>query len=199
MCPKVTAEHKTEIKERIVHAAIENFARYGFDKARMDDIAKTSDLSKGTLYLYFKNKEDLFLAICEHNIETLKDQLSSLFSKKENLLVDAEQFYENFHRMTRSKDHMLVSFEMMAESFRNKKLRDAMHETRMKINQVVRESVNLQIKRGFFRKDIDADALAIGLVALYDGLTLSLLSGVNDTHTKKAWVETMKAIFAGLS
>ena len=197
MCPKVTAEHKTEIKERIIHSAIENFARDGFDRARMDDIAKSSDLSKGTLYLYFNSKEDLFYAICEHNVERLKEQLSALFRKKEDLLSDARQFYENFRKLTHDSD--LILFEMMAESSRNRKIRLAMYETKLKTYQAVLESVNLQVKNGVFRKDIDAGALAIGLVALYDGLTLSRLIGVSDTHNKKAWVETMRAIITGAS
>ena len=197
MCPKVTAEHKIEIKDRIIHSAIENFTKDGFDRTRMDDIAKSCDLSKGTLYLYFKSKEDLFYAICEHNVERLKEQLSALFRKKENLLSDARRFYENFRLVTHDSD--LVLFEMMAESSRNRKIRLAMYETKLKTYQAVLESVNLQIKNGVFRKDIDAGALAIGLVALYDGLTLSRLIGVGDAHTKKAWVETMRAIITGAS
>jgi AcrR family transcriptional regulator len=199
MCPKVTAEHKTEIKERIVHAAIEVFAKYGFDRARMDDIAITAELSKGTLYLYFKNKEDLFFAICEYNIEALKEQLSALFKKKENLLSDAEKFYENFRKIARNTDHQIVMFEMMAESSRNDKLRKALHQNKIRIYQTVKDSLNNQIRDGILRNDIDVDALAAGLVALYDGLTLSRIIGINDLHNKKAWTETIKAIIVGIS
>ncbi len=197
MCPKVAAEHKTEIKERIIRAAIEIFARHGFDRARMDDIAQVADLSKGTLYLYFRSKEDLFYAICEHNIEKLKEQLSSLFRKKENLLSDAKQFYENFRKITHDSD--VVLFEMIAESSRNEKLRKAMYETKLKTYQTVKESIKLQIKSGIIRKDLDVDALAIGLVALYDGLTLERIIGTSDAHNRNAWIETIRAIIAGIS
>ena len=73
MCPKVTSQYKTDVKERIVQSAIECFSKYGFDRSRMDDIAHTADLSKGTLYLYFKSKEDLFFAICENNLKVVKE------------------------------------------------------------------------------------------------------------------------------
>ncbi len=197
MCPKVTAEHKIEIKDRIIHSAIENFAKDGFDRARMDDIADSCGLSKGTLYLYFKSKEDLFYAICEYNVERLREQLSALFRNKEELLSDTRRFYETFRKVAHDSD--LVLFEMMAESSRNRKLRLALYETKLKIYQAVVESVNYQIKSGVFRKDIDAGALAIGLVALYDGLTQSRSIGVGDVHTKKAWIETMRAIITGAS
>jgi TetR/AcrR family transcriptional regulator, repressor for uid operon len=72
MCPKVTSQYKTEIREKIVGAAIIAFSVHGYDRTRMDDIAETAKLSKGTLYLYFKNKEELFYAISENNIRELK-------------------------------------------------------------------------------------------------------------------------------
>ncbi len=40
-----------------------------------------ADLSKGTLYNYFDNKEDLFNAICEDSLDLLKIQLNQLFTK----------------------------------------------------------------------------------------------------------------------
>jgi AcrR family transcriptional regulator len=197
MCPKVTVQHKSEIRERIVQAAIENFAKHGFDRTRMDDIANTSDLSKGTLYLYFNSKEDLFYAICERNVERLKEQLSTLFRKKEDVLSDAKVFYENFRKITHSSD--VVFFEMIAESSRNKKLHESMYEMRVKTHQAVVESLRFQIKSGIFRKDIDVNALATGLIALYDGLTFSRLIGIDDAHNRKAWTEMIHAVLSTFS
>ena len=45
----------------------------------MDDIALESNVSKGTLYIYFESKEDLFYALCEKNLVELRKQLFSLF------------------------------------------------------------------------------------------------------------------------
>jgi AcrR family transcriptional regulator len=82
-----------DIRERIVQFAVDCFSKNGFDRTRMDEITKTADASKGTVYLYFKSKEDLFYAICEKNLKVLKEQLSQLFvTTKENLLFDAEEF-----------------------------------------------------------------------------------------------------------
>lgn len=195
--PKVTEEHKTEVREKIIHAAVENFTKYGFDRARMDDIAQTCGLSKGTLYLYFKNKEDLFYAICEYHTDVLKQQLSTLFRRKEDLLSDAEQFYSNFRKITH--DTEVVLFEIIAEASRNKKLRNVLYETKMKTYQAVMAVIEFQIKNGVFRKGTDAKALAMGLVALYDGLILGRLIGVSDAQNKKAWNETIRAIIASMS
>lgn len=199
MSPKVTSQYKTDIRERIVQSAIECFSKYGFDRSRMDDIAHTADLSKGTVYLYFKSKEDLFYAICENNLKALKEQLSLIFATtKENLLYDAEQFYDNLHRLEKRGSEK-VFFEIVAESSRNQKLQNILYEQRTKIFDVVKEYLDLQVEKGFFRKDIDTDAIASGLVALYNGLAVSKFLGISGNLNKKAWVGTVKAIITGIS
>jgi len=50
-------------RRQIVEGARKIFLAHGFDAASMNDIAKTAGVSKGTLYVYFQNKEELFEAI----------------------------------------------------------------------------------------------------------------------------------------
>jgi AcrR family transcriptional regulator len=197
MCPRVTDQYKTEVKEKIVQAAITTFSKYGYDKTRMDDIAKSAKLGKGTLYLYFKSKEELFYDISENSIKELKEQLSKLFSKKEDLVQDAEKFYDQYRNLIHDSEK--VSFEMIAESSRNPKLRKALYEQRMKVYNIVIDYLRRQIEKGFFRKDMDVNAIASGLVALYDGLTISKLLGISEYHNKKAWTQTIRAIFTGIN
>jgi AcrR family transcriptional regulator len=52
----------------ICGAALEVFAEKGFAAARLDEIAKRAGVSKGTLYLYFKDKEDLFRAVVRDTV-----------------------------------------------------------------------------------------------------------------------------------
>jgi TetR/AcrR family transcriptional regulator, repressor for uid operon len=197
LCPRVTAQYKTEVKEKIVQAAIITFSKYGYDKTRMDDIAENAKISKGTLYLYFKSKEKLFYAISENSINELKEQLSKLFSKKEDLVSDAEKFYDQYRNLIHDSEK--VSFEMIAESSRNLKLRRALYEHRIKVYNIVINYLNHRLEKGFFRKNIDVNAIASGLVALYDGLTISRLLGISENSNKKAWIETIRAIFTGIN
>jgi AcrR family transcriptional regulator len=197
MCPRVTDQYKTEVKEKIVQAAITTFSKYGYDKTRMDDIAKSAKLGKGTLYLYFKSKEELFYTISENSIKELKEQLSKLFSKKEDLVHDAEKFYDQYRNLIHDSEK--VSFEMIAESSRNPKLRKVLYEQRMKVYDIVIDYLRRQIEKGFFRKDMDVNAIASGLVALYDGLTISKLLGISEHYNKKTWAQTIRAIFTGIS
>jgi len=197
LSPKVTPQYKIEIRGKIIKAAIDAFSKYGFDRTRMDDVAKTADLSKGTIYLHFKSKEDLFYAICENNLTETKRQISTLFVKKEEIVSEIERYYDLFRKKMTATER--VFFETVAESARNEELQKALYKQRMNVFETAIGWVNLQIERGFFRKNIDANAIAVGLVSLYDGLTVNKLLGVSEDYNKKAWIETLRAIIVGIS
>jgi AcrR family transcriptional regulator len=57
--------------QRIVDAAAQLFARRHYHEVRMDDIAAQAEVAKGTLYLHFKTKEDLYLALIVNGMDRL--------------------------------------------------------------------------------------------------------------------------------
>ena len=198
MRTKFTPRYRTELKEKIMQSAMENFAKNGFDRTRMEDIATAAGLAKGTLYLYFKNKEDLFYAICDHNLEELRNQLSRLFNRKENIMLDAERFYDQYRRGSLGGD--TIWFEMIALSTRNPKLRTILVENQNKVYQVVKEFLKTQIERGFLREDINIDVIALALMALYNGLSLTkLLLETSNSENQKVWIETIKALIGTMA
>ena len=58
----------------LLAAALELFVERGYAATRLDDIASRAGVSKGTLYLYFPNKEELFKALVRENIVALLDR-----------------------------------------------------------------------------------------------------------------------------
>jgi TetR/AcrR family transcriptional regulator, repressor for uid operon len=197
MCPKVTTQYKNELREKILESAIECFAKAGFDRTKMDDIASLSDVSKGTLYLYFKSKEDLFYGICQSSLKKIKEQLNGMSITKENLASDAEKFYDYFQKEV-NPYHNLVLLEMSVMATRNPRLRKVLMQHRVNRHQVISEFIEVQIKKGFARKDVDKDAIASGLIGLYEGLVINKVMGVEDSTNRKAWSDTIRAIFAGI-
>jgi TetR/AcrR family transcriptional repressor of uid operon len=197
MCPKVTTQYKNELREKILESAIECFAKTGFDRTKMDDIANLSDVSKGTLYLYFKSKEDLFYGICQSSLKKIKDQLNGMLITKENLAADAEKFYDYFQKEV-NPYHNLVLLEMSVMATRNPRLRKVLMQHRVNRHQIISEFIEVQIKKGFARKDVDKDAIASGLIGLYEGLVINKVMGVEDSTNRKAWSDTIRAIFAGI-
>jgi len=74
---------KEKRKVTIIDAAEKIFFEQGFIEATMDEIANQAELSKGTLYTYFKNKEELFIAIAERAGQIFHEEaLASICDKQ---------------------------------------------------------------------------------------------------------------------
>ena len=198
MCPKVTSQHKQEVRGRIIQSAIECFSKNGFDRTRMDDISLLAELSKGTLYNYFDNKEDLFNAICEDSLDLLKIQLDRLFTNNRNdLISNAELFYENFQKIQK-EGSARVFFEALSESTRNSKLQKILFKHRLKIYKVVENYLQIQRDKGFFKGEMNLTYIASGMVSLFDGITAGSLLGIPEDYNRKIWSITIKAILTHL-
>ena len=76
-----TAEQAESAKRRqIMEGAREMFLAQGFDGASMGEIARSAGVSKGTLYVYFDSKEQLFQAIVEEECQAQAEQVFALDS-----------------------------------------------------------------------------------------------------------------------
>ncbi len=61
--------HDTDRRRHVLDAALLVFARYGYRKASMDDVARAADISRPGLYFYFSSKPELFRATVEHALD----------------------------------------------------------------------------------------------------------------------------------
>ena len=91
---------KEQNRLEILAAAEHVFARNGFHLTTMDDVAEACGWSKGTLYIHFKNKEDLFFSVISEKLEKFAEALATALARCQNLeqtiaaLVDAQfQFF----------------------------------------------------------------------------------------------------------
>lgn len=67
-------------RELIIDAAEEIIYQKGFDNATMDEIAEQAEVGKGTLYLYFKNKLAIYIAICERGSRNLNKKMAKVLT-----------------------------------------------------------------------------------------------------------------------
>ncbi len=96
-------QEKEQRREDIISAASHVFCTKGLESATMEDIAKHAELSKATLYLYFKNKEELFLAV----LLIVVDEFCNIIEasqKAENTCT------ENLHAMGRAYVDFYLKF-----------------------------------------------------------------------------------------
>jgi len=79
-------------RDQILDGARIVFTRMGFDAASMSDITREAGVSKGTIYVYFKNKEDLFLALIARQREVLFGNLRQLLDEGRPVPETLEQY-----------------------------------------------------------------------------------------------------------
>jgi AcrR family transcriptional regulator len=95
---------KIQRRNVIVDAAERVFFKEGIEKASMDQVASEAELSKGTLYLYFKSKEELHRAIVVRGFIALKRKLKEAANSAENGLESVKAISKAY--ISFSKEHI---------------------------------------------------------------------------------------------
>jgi TetR/AcrR family fatty acid metabolism transcriptional regulator len=138
----------------ITEAAIEVFADKGFHQARISDIAKRAGVADGTIYLYFKNKEDLLLSIFEEKMDELLAGLGEALESTDDPIERIRRF-ARFH-FGQVRDHRSAAEVLQVElRLSNKFLKEYRPEKLWAylgvFGQIIREGQS----RGIFRSDVD--------------------------------------------
>ncbi len=79
-------------RREIFDAAIEVFAKKGFEKATLDEIAEHLKISKPAIYLYFKNKETLFFSMFQDKINNIQINIEDILHKKVDSIQKLKEF-----------------------------------------------------------------------------------------------------------
>ena len=107
----------SKTRTRLVDVARGLFAKQGLENTTMNDIAVASGKGRRTLYIYLKNKEDIYFAVIETELEHLSAQLSEVANKRMDLEEKlVEIIYVHLHSI---KEVVLRNGNLRAEFFRN--------------------------------------------------------------------------------
>jgi AcrR family transcriptional regulator len=166
--PNVSDERKSQI----LNAAEDVFTQKGFEEARMDDIAEETGLSKGTLYLYFKSKDDLIIAILDRMFQREFRQL-------ENLDQDATSATEAIWKITDLLTKEIVGllrlvpivYQFLALAFRNKYVQKALKKYINRYLDILIPIIQRGIDSGEFRQ-VNAREVAVAMGAMMEGTLL---------------------------
>jgi AcrR family transcriptional regulator len=161
-----------ERKDQILNAAEEVFSQKGFSKARMDDIAEGTGLSKGTLYLYYKSKDDLIIAI----LDRIFQREFRVFENLDLTSMSATDAIWNFTETTSKDVKMMVrllpiTYEFMGLAFRNKFVQKAFKTYLNHYLDILIPIIQHGIDAGEFRP-ADAKEVAIAMGAILEGTLL---------------------------
>lgn len=98
--PGIRARRKAQRPQEILHAAFDEFVERGYTAARIEDVAKRAGVTKGTIYLYFQNKEELFQDVVRKLSQPIFDEEQFLKEHKDRscdelVRLFLDTFYEH--------------------------------------------------------------------------------------------------------
>jgi AcrR family transcriptional regulator len=196
-------ERAAVTRDLLLRAAEQVFARVGYEKAQVEQIAEAAGFSKGGLYAHFKSKEELFLALYEaKTASSLAKLLLSLDSAptREGKIDAFRSFYIN---LSKEKDWALIILEVKLFIRRHPEVRARLRQ----IDEHVGDSIEGALTRLFghsaraagealggifsalvLEADLEPDVLPERKMRAMLGTTFDALLGLRDqaTQTKKA-------------
>jgi AcrR family transcriptional regulator len=161
-----------ERRNQIIESAMQVFAREGFAKTRMDDVAAEAGLSKGLLYWYFKSKEEIIIAIADLLFGTELRKLQKLMPDGQPARACLENFLEVYIRDMQAMLKVApIIYEFYALAFRNQTVRRVMQEYLHRSIAILEPMVQRGMNDGEFAPG-DARQVAITIGATLEGTLL---------------------------
>ena len=183
MSPKIV--DKLEKKQEILKAAMRIFAQNGVGKTKMADIAKAAGIGKGTIYEYFRSKEDIFAETYSHIfmdteariVEILESPIEPEEKLRGLMRVSIEEFL-----VGDGGEFAGIMMSFWSEGIRNNNerimeiidLKKIYSEFRAMISGILEEGINT----GQFRK-IDTHLTASVIIGAMDGILLQYVMDKN--------------------
>jgi len=187
-------------RAEILHFAADAFSRAGFHNTKMQDIATLADIGKGTIYEYFRTKEELFLAIYdawmssyESIVQERVDNAGDAIAKVDAIRDSAVEFYQS-----RAEQAPLL-LEFWAHALRSKSgdFRERVHRNRTFLRDLGVQITNELVAAGWFTK-VDAASFTTLEAGISDGIFFAWLMEDRGFPLEKAFTFRQSVIGIGL-
>jgi len=182
---------KLHRKEEILNAAEKVFFEKGLAVSTMDEIAERAELSKGTLYLYYKSKEDLYMAIICRGHQILLKMFQEAAATGESsikLLENLGQAYFTFYKRYHDYFRMFsFSENTQLHSQVSEEMKNSCAESGQCLGGVVESVIQKGIEDGSFRPEVSPLEMSVILWAHCRGVMdiIDHISSKGDWAQKK--------------
>jgi AcrR family transcriptional regulator len=147
-------EHR---REEILNAAQKVFFTKGLQAATMDEVAEVAELSKGTLYLYYKSKEDLYLAVMMRGMGILYTMFEPIALSQEPTVVKLMKMTEAYYEFFQKHRNYFRMFYFLQYPHFHKQVSDEMLQSCTGENQRVWNLALRVIQQGVEDGDLRSD------------------------------------------
>jgi AcrR family transcriptional regulator len=164
---------KAERPQEILEAAFAEFSRNGYAMTTLDRIAERAGVTKGTIYVYFENKEHLFISMVREITKATLDTVRGMFDSHEGSTADLlrAQFSFIYQHIVEDRRRREVVRMLIAEAPRFPELADRYHDEILRpCLEMLKLAVQRGIDHGEIRKSsiIDSPQVIIAPIALVD-------------------------------
>lgn len=191
-------EKNEERRSQILNAAMKIFARDGFQKARMDDIAKETGVAKGTVYLYFKSKEEIIKSTIDRlflgEFKEIMALIDQEMSAKDKLNQVFEIVINDYKNLT---PFLPILYEFYAYAIRKKGLRKIFSEYFDRYMELLSTIIQQGIDQEEF-KPCDPREAAVAIGALIEGMLLLSIFVPDEIDIEKHTRFGVQTVLAGL-
>ena len=115
---------------QIIDAAVIAIAENGYHQAQVAKIAKQAGVADGTIYLYFKNKEDILISLFEEKMGTFVEKIDEKIAGKKTAAEKLLMMIETHYQLLSEDHHMAIVTQI--------ELRQSNKELRIRINDVLK-------------------------------------------------------------
>lgn len=189
-------------REKLLKAATEEIARVGFDKARLVDIAMAADMTAGSVYTWFENKEDLFRAALEDALESqllgnlhAMGEIENRYNDK--WMVEIGNLLPRNHADTGTTDAQRLLIESYYASWRNENAREKLIPRLRAHMQMYVDIVERAQANGDVDHRLSATAIAMVLLTVPLGQSLLSLAGLDRVRDEE-WLPLVLGMGAAL-
>jgi AcrR family transcriptional regulator len=189
---------KDAVRARIVATAIELFSARGIDDVKVEEIAETADIGKGTTYNYFKTKEDIIVAFIVDAERQVQAKLRRFTSSKRRLDAILTDFIRlQFHL---KEPHYRFTRVFLAQMFlRTEQFLPYMIEIQKVVDPPLAALFDTLQARGIIRSDIKLQDLILSFKTIHLGLTaLWAVEGPPFQATERLVEQEMKMFCEGI-
>lgn len=174
MVERWTKERRAEhLRQLLLDAAEEVFARKGLTGAALEEIADTAGFTRGAIYSQFGAKEKLFLAVVDRQRQRFLDGFAEVMASFRRLDdVDIDGLADRWRELSSGPDRAALGYELTLYLLRNPEARARVADQRLETIRALGEFISKNVARIGGVLTIDADTLARVILAANDGITL---------------------------
>jgi AcrR family transcriptional regulator len=131
----------------IVEAAAKSFSLFGYKATTMDQVARLANVGKGTIYTFFKNKEELFS-------EIVSSLVKEMIAEAETVIIPGQLFAENVHRALyrllefRSKHQLMIKLVQEEKEMGTHAVSEMLEHVEKEIIAYLKEKIDSAVTKG---------------------------------------------------